>query len=114
MRQPATNAAGGDPGHGRGETSVGAGREAGEHVVFGEPAWSAHALHDKLARFAVQRPEMTVIAGRHFYSGRRGDVETGFVMQQDNVREFARRTASRSRRGLQPFGYARVRFQISV
>ena len=89
MRQPTTDAAGGDPGHGCGETSIGAGREAGEHVVFGEPARSARALHDKLARLAVQRPEMTMIAGRHFYSGRGGNVETGFIMQQDNVREFA-------------------------
>src|SRR5450759_2032874 len=114
MRQSSTDASGGDPRHRCGETTIGAGRKAGEHVIFGEPAWSARALHHKLARLAVPRLEMTPIAGRHFDSGRGGDVEAGFVMQKDNMRQFAQRMASRSRRRIEAFGDAGVRFEISV
>src|SRR5262249_15676860 len=89
MWQPAGNVAGSDSGHGCRETSVGTGREAGEHVVFSEPAWPARAFHDEFARFAVKRLEITTIVRRHFHSRGGGNVETGFVMQQDNVRKFA-------------------------
>ena len=57
---------------------------------------------------------MTAIAGRHLYSGRRGDVETGFIMQQDDVRQFAYRMASRKRYSIQVSDYAGVRLQESV
>src|ERR1700737_4877209 len=47
-RQPATDAAGGNPGHRRGETPIRANRKTGEHVVFRKPTRSADAFHDEL------------------------------------------------------------------
>ena len=108
QRQASIDVSRGDPGDGRRETSVGTGRKAGEHIVLGEPAWSADALDDELARLAVQRLEMMLIAGWHFYAWRDRNVETRFIVQQDNVREFARRMTSRGRRQFQASGHSCV------
>src|SRR3954470_23294436 len=105
---------GGDPGDGGRKASVGTGRKAGQHVILCEPAWSAHALHDEFARLAVQRLEMMAIACGHLDAGRHGNVETGFVMEKDDVREFTRRPAGGGLRQLHAFSYRCVRFQISV
>src|SRR5665213_1005351 len=114
MRQPADDATGSNPRHGGSKTSVGSSRQSREHVVFSEPAWPTGAFHNKLACFAVQRLEMMVIAERHFNAGRGGDVETGFIVQKNDVRQLMSRTAGRRRRCFQAFRNARVRFQISV
>src|SRR4029453_809963 len=113
MRKPSGDAAGSDPGHGCSEKSEGTGREAREHVVFSEPAWPTRAFHNKPACFSVERLEVTMVAGRHFHSRRCSNVETGFVMQQDNVRKFARRIAGCSWRRLQVLRHSRICFQLS-
>jgi hypothetical protein len=56
---------------------------------------------------------MILIAGGHLYSRCDSDVETGFVMQQDNMRAFTSGIAGRQRR-IQAFRCACVRLQISV
>src|SRR6478672_11257659 len=86
-RQPAIDVIGRDPRHGGGKASEGSDRKAGEHIVFGEPAWSADPLHDQLAFLPVERLKMTMIPVRHLDPGRRSDVEARFIVQQDDMRE---------------------------
>ena len=89
-RQPAIDATGSDPRHGCRKPPERANRKAGEHIVFGEPAWSADALHEKLARLAIERLKMSMIPGRHIDPGRHGDVKARFIVQQDDMWKLAR------------------------
>ena len=89
-RQSAVDVTGSDPCHGCCKPSERSNREAGEHIVFGEPAWSADALHEKLARLAIERLKMSMIPGRHIDPGRYGDVKARFVVQQDDMWKLAR------------------------
>lgn len=56
---------------------------------------------------------MTLIAGRHIDPGRVGYIETGFVMEQNDVRQFALRTAIRRHR-IQTMSGTCVSLQIPV
>src|SRR6187401_411640 len=114
MRQPSADAARGEASQGCRKTPKGAGRKTGQHVKFGEPAWSACRLHDKLARLAVQRLKMAMIAGRYSNSRRGGNVEAGFVVKKNNMRKFSHGMASRGRCRIQAIACAGVRFEISM
>src|SRR5262245_63883099 len=59
--QSALNAAGGDARDRSRETPIGSCREAGEHIIFREPAGAAIAFDDQLARLAVKRAEMILV-----------------------------------------------------
>ena len=59
-------------------------------LIFGEPAWSADALHEKLARLAIERLKMSMIPGRHIDPGRYGDVKAQFIVQQYDMWKLAR------------------------
>ena len=89
IRQPALDPAGGDAGDGVGEPPVGAHREAGEHVVLGEPARPAGALDHERPRLAVGRAETLVVVRRQLDAGHHGDVEARFIEHHDDVRQLA-------------------------
>src|SRR6476646_1538222 len=89
-RQSAVDVTGSDPCHGCCKPSERPNREAGERIVFGEPAWSADALHEKLPRLAIERLKMSMIPGRHVDPGRYGNVKARFVVQQDDMWKLAR------------------------
>ena len=97
-----------DPGDRRREASVGTSRKASEHIILGEPAWSADALDDQFARLTIQRLEMMLITRPALLCLGGRNVETRFIVQQDNVRELARRLTSRGWRQLQASGYSCV------
>src|SRR5215211_6010423 len=89
-RQPAIDVTGSDPCYRRCKPPERADRQTREHVVFGEPAWSADALDEKLARPAIERLKMSMIPSRHLDPGRHCDVKARFIVQQDDVRRLAR------------------------
>src|SRR4051794_23691061 len=105
---------GGDSGHRSCEMSEGTRRESGEDVELGEPARAAGAFDDELARLAVEGLEMALVAFRHPNPGRDGDVEAGFVMKQNDVRELAGWMACRGHADFKAFSYGLIRFEIAV
>ena len=111
--QSAPDAAGGDARDGRCEASIGSRRQAGEHIVFREPARAAIALDDQLAGLAVKRAEMVLVTRRHVDAGDGGDVEARLIVQENNVRQLACRRAGGNRRYLQLLGCGRARIQDS-
>ena len=86
QRQSALDAAGGDPGDEIGKPAERPRREPGQHIVFGEPARAAIALGQEFARRAVERGEMAAIARRHLDAIDAANVETGLIMDHDDVR----------------------------
>ena len=69
----------------RREAAERANRESREHVEFGEPAWTSDPLHEKLARLAIERLEVAMIAGRHGDLGRGGQIEARFIVEEDDM-----------------------------
>ena len=64
-------------------------RKACEHIIFGEPAWSADAFHEKLALPPIERLKMSVIPGRHMDARRNGDIKARFIVQQNDMWDLA-------------------------
>src|SRR5205085_1214339 len=89
QRQSALDPAGGDARHEISEPAERARREACQHVVFGEPARTAIALGKEAALFAVDGFEMAAVASRHLDAGGPTNIETGFIMDHDDVRPHA-------------------------
>ena len=114
QRQSALDAAGGNAGHEIGKPAERARREPGEHVVFGEPARAAIALGQELARLAVVRVEMAAVARRHLDSCGLTNVETGFIMDHDDVRPAACGMAGIQQRHLETLGRDRIGFHETV
>src|SRR5712672_2838417 len=80
QRQSALDAARGDPRHEVGEAPERARRQAGEHIVFGEPARPAIALGQEFSLLAVEGLEVTAIALRHLDAFGLTNVETRLIM----------------------------------
>src|SRR5437016_281880 len=83
----------GNPGYEKIKSPKTAGRKAGEEIVLGKPARPARALDQKVALFAVERPEMRLVSSRDSDVRRRAQVEGGFVVDKDDVRRRTRRLA---------------------
>src|SRR5215813_14748897 len=98
MGQPTADPASSNSGNRCSETSVGTSRQAGEHIVFSEPARPACTFDDKPARRSICRLEMPVIARWDFHSRCCGNVEARLVVQQDYVWKLPRRMANCSGR----------------
>ena len=114
QRQAALDAARGDAGHEIGKPAERARRQPGEHVVFGEPARAAIALGQELALLAVERFEMAAIARRHLDAIGLTNVETGFVMDHDDVGPPAGGMAGIQQRHLEALGGDGVGFHETV
>ena len=83
--QAAMDVAGRDPRHRGSKAAERSNRKPREHVVLGEPAWSANPLHNKLAFPAVERSKMITISARHLDPGGRGYVEAGLIEDHKDV-----------------------------
>src|SRR5713226_6472940 len=114
MGQAALDAADGEPGGGLGKTSIGAHRQPGEHVVFGEPARPAGALDHERAQPAVGRAEAVAIAGRNLDVRKHGGVEARLVEHHDDVRQLAAGLAGVAAREAQAVGNGAVGLQDSL
>ena len=114
QRQAALDAARGDAGHEIGEPAERPRRQPGQHVVFGEPARPAIALGQEFALLAVERVELAAIAFRHLDAAGRANIETGFIVDHDDVRPHALGMAGIQQRHLEPFGRGRIRFHEAV
>src|SRR5262245_11630427 len=112
--QSALNAAGGDARDRSRETPIGSCREAGEHIIFREPAGAAIAFDDQLARLAVKRAEMILVSGRYVDARYGGDVEVRLVVQENDVGQLAGRHAVGNQRRLQALGDGRAGIKIAV
>ena len=89
-RQPAIDVTGSDPCYRCRKPPERANRKACEHIIFGEPAWSADALDKKLAFPAIERLKMSMILSRHLDPGRYCDVKARFIVQQNDMWKLAR------------------------
>src|SRR5580658_10617665 len=103
-RQSALDSAGGNAGDEVREAAEGTRREAFQHVVFGEPAWSAIAFDQEIALLAVERLEMRAVAVRHLDARGHADVEARLVVDENNVRRLLGRRAALLANRLQAVG----------
>jgi len=110
-RQAARHPPGGDGGDEKLERSIGARGQAGEHVVFGEPARAAGPFHQKFPRLAVEGQEVAAVILGYLDPVDGPDIEARFIVQQDDVREPGRRPAGLLRGELETSGDRGVGFQ---
>ncbi len=85
QRQAALDPARRDAGDEIGEPAERTRRQPGEHIVFGEPARAAIALGEEFTRLAVGRIEVAAVAPGHLDAFGLTNVETGFVVDHDDV-----------------------------
>src|SRR5258708_26398566 len=82
-RQAALDPAGGDPGHEEGKASIGAPRQAADHIILRIPARSAGTFDQHAPRLAVERDEMAAVILRNLDVVDGADVEAPLVVHHD-------------------------------